>query len=134
MWRTDLARATRFEDGFAGYGSGEDLDFSLRIRRHGRLVLAGAARVHHLKAEGGRPDGYDTGYRGLANHHHIHLRSMPSRRRADALWFVYAFIMDTLLRASGLLRPSRRQWTSGFVKGRARFFLHLATGRIDPHA
>jgi GT2 family glycosyltransferase len=133
MWRTDLARAIRFEDGFAGYGSGEDLDFSLRIGRHGLLVLAGDARVQHLKADGGRPDGYDTGYRGLANHYHIHRWSMPNRRRRHLVWFLYAFLLDTLIRASGLLRPSRREWTSGFVRGRLRFFLDLAAGRIHGH-
>ena len=129
MWRTELARAVGFEHGFAGYGSGEDLDFSLRIGRHGALVMAGNARVVHLQADGGRPDGYDAGYRGLANHYHIHRWALPDRRRRDALWFAYAFVMDTLFRASGLLRPSRRAWTRGFVRGRTKFLWRLATGR-----
>jgi GT2 family glycosyltransferase len=129
MWRTELARTIGFEHGFAGYGSGEDLDFSLRIGRHGALVVAGDARVMHLKADGGRPDGYDAGYRGLANHYHIHRWSLPDRRRRDAIWFAYAFVMDTLFRASGLLRPSRRAWTRGFVRGRTKFLWRLATGR-----
>jgi GT2 family glycosyltransferase len=134
MWRTELARRVGFESGFAGYGSGEDLDFSLRVARFGRLVLAGDARVRHLKAEGGRPDGYDAGYRGLANHYHIHRYSLPGRRRRDALWFGYAFVLDTLLRASGLLRPSRFAWTRGFVEGRAEFLWDLFTGRRRAHA
>jgi glycosyltransferase involved in cell wall biosynthesis len=129
MWRTEPARSLGFEHGFAGYGSGEDLDFSLRVGALGRLILAGDARVIHLQADGGRPDGYDAGYRGLANHYHIHLRSLPRRRRRDAVWFGYAFVVDTLLRASGLLRPSRAAWTHGFVRGRTRFLWELMTGR-----
>jgi GT2 family glycosyltransferase len=129
MWRTEPARTVGFEDGFGGYGSGEDLDFSLRIGQLGRLIVAGDAQVIHLKAEGGRPDGYETGYRGLANHYHIHRWSLPRRRRRDAIWFAYAFVMDTLLRASGLLRPSRATWTRGFVWGRTRFLWQLMIGR-----
>lgn len=129
MWRTEPARAVGFEDRFAGYGSGEDLDFSLRIGRLGQLVVAGDARVLHLKADGGRPDGYEAGYRGLANHYHIHRWSLPRRRRRDAVWFGYAFVLDTLLRASGVLRPSRAAWTRGFVRGRAKFLWELMRGR-----
>jgi GT2 family glycosyltransferase len=129
MWRTEPARELGFEDGFSGYGSGEDLDFSLRIGQRGRLLTAGDARVLHLKADGGRPDGYETGYRGLANHYHIHRWSLPARRRRDALWFGYAFVVDTLLRASGLLRPSRAGWTRGFVRGRTKFLWELMRGR-----
>ncbi len=130
MWRTDLARAVGFEEGFAGYGSGEDLDFSLRIGRFGRLVMAGSARVYHFKADGGRPDGYQMGYLGLRNHYHTHRYSMPNRRALDAVWFAYAFIADTAIRSVGVLRPLFRQWTWDFLRGRTRFFVELAAGRL----
>src|SRR5204862_3901692 len=64
-FRTALARATGFHDGFAGYGQGEDLDFSLRMRRHGPLLLACDARLHHLTEPDGRPDPFRLGYMAI---------------------------------------------------------------------
>ena len=55
MWRTELARAVGFSEKFFGYSQGEDLFFSLLMQRHGKLLLAGAAHMHHLHDPSGRP-------------------------------------------------------------------------------
>jgi GT2 family glycosyltransferase len=121
MWCAPLARALRFAEGFAGYASGEDLEFSLRAGRHGRLVLATAARVLHLHEPGGRPDPYRLGYSTVRNHHHIHASSAHGGRRSASLRFGYAAAIETLAAGAGLLRAGRAAEGWRYVRGAARF-------------
>ncbi len=130
MWRSDLAREVGFPERFTGYGSGEDLDFSLRMAQKGRLLVAGTAHAVHLKDPGGRPDGYETGHLGSCNHYHTHRFAMPDRRSVDAAWFVYATVMDAAIRAIGLLRPAQSRWTWDFLRGRFRFLFELLRERL----
>lgn len=126
MWRTQVARETGFNEGFAGYGSGEDLEFSLRIGKRGRLLLNGGARVLHLHESGGRPDHYRLGFSAVQNQNAIHRHCVRGRRRRDAVWFVYAQVADLLLRSGGLLRPATAGANARFLHGRIRSLLDLA--------
>ncbi|HEX5436202.1 MAG TPA: glycosyltransferase [Gemmatimonadaceae bacterium] len=125
MWRTAAARDTWFNETFDGYGSSEDLEFSLRITARGRLLLAGTARVQHLHDGAGRPDAHELGYTHLRNAYRVHRTCLPDRRRRDALWFVYAHGMDTIVQAANLLRPRVRGRTARYLGGRLRFFREL---------
>jgi len=106
--RTAAARETGFEENFGGYAQGEDLDFSLRLRAKGKLVIARAARLQHLCDPGGRPDAFRVGYMELYNRYHIHRRAIPGRGWRDAVWFAYAWTVDTLLLARHVRSP--RDW------------------------
>jgi GT2 family glycosyltransferase len=119
MWRTQAAREVRFHDGFAGYGQGEDLDFSLRMRRFGSLVLVGSARLRHLHEPAGRSDAFRLGYMAIRNRWHIHRRGLSDRSWRDSVWFVYAWTLDSLMLCRNLL----------FLKRWAPTFRHLA-GRL----
>jgi GT2 family glycosyltransferase len=118
MWRTPVARVVRFNETFEGYANGEDLDFSLRMARHGRLQIAGAARFHHLHDPAGRPDAYRLGLCGVRNAVAIHRRCLADRRAADVAWLVYAFALDTVLQCIALLRPPGMRWRWAYVRGR----------------
>lgn len=51
VYRTDVLSQYRFDERFAGYGLGEDLEFSHRLHRDGhRLAAVGSARLWHLTA------------------------------------------------------------------------------------
>lgn len=132
MWRTAAAREIRFNEGLEGYGLGEDLDFSLRIRAQGALAVAGRARLYHHQAAEGRPDAYQMGYTRVRNLYDIHRRCLSNRTRADAAHFVYAFCTDALLQFLGLLkgRNLRTRWQ--FLRGQLRFLLELSLGRHRP--
>jgi len=119
MWRTAVAREVQFPEDFEGYAQGEDLEFSLRAREKGKLVLAPAARLNHLHAPAGRPDDFRLGYSAIANRFRIHRRCLPARGARDVLWFVYAWTLDTLILARHLasrrnVRPTLRQITGRF--------------------
>jgi GT2 family glycosyltransferase len=96
-WRTAPAREVGFHEGFAGYAQGEDLDFSLRMRRRGRLVLVPQARLLHLHEREGRPDPFRLGYMAIRNRWEIHRRGLPDRGWVDVLRFAWSWGVDTLL-------------------------------------
>ena len=123
MWKTSIVRQVKFNEDFGGHSTGEDLDVSLRMGRHGKLMLAGSAHVLHLPDRAGRPNSYRIAYAGIRNAYDIHRRCLPQRSWIDECWFMYAYGMDTLLRSLTFLRPGQisRRWN--FVRGRSRFFL-----------
>jgi GT2 family glycosyltransferase len=129
MWRTAAARELGFHEDFGGYAQGEDLDFSLRARSRGRLVLARDARVLHLHEAAGRPDHFKMGYMTILNRFRIHQRALPERRWTDVAWFVYAWGTDTVLLARHFVFPSRWRTTLAHVAGRLRAARELLSGR-----
>jgi GT2 family glycosyltransferase len=129
MWRTVAVRAERFSEQLGGYGQGEDLEFSLRVRTHGRLVVAGATRARHLHDSAARPDAFRMGYMAIYNRYHIHRRALRDRTWRDVLWFAYAWTVDTLLLARHLRIPRRIAPTIQHVLGRCAAAYDLARGR-----
>lgn len=57
-FRTE-AIAAGFEEAFRGYGLYEDIDASFHATRHGALVGANRARIHHHRFPSGRPDAHN---------------------------------------------------------------------------
>lgn len=129
-WRTAEARAVGFCEQLAGYASGEDLEFSLRMRAHGPLAVTTDARVLHLPAAGGRPNQSEMGYQGARNLFHIHQSCRPDSRRWHTAYFIYAFVADTLVRLLALVRPGAVSARWEFVRGRLRFFRALVAGEV----
>ncbi len=129
MWRTGLARELGFYEAFAGYGQAEDLEFSLRASRHGRLLMACDARVRDEHALPGRPDAFRLGYMAVHNRYVVHRRCLSGRTRRDAAWFAYAWMMDTVLLARHFAFPSRWSSTARQIGGRLKAALDLARGR-----
>jgi GT2 family glycosyltransferase len=129
MWRTKEARAVSFYEAFEGYALGEDLDFSLRMRAEGRLVVAGAARVLHYIDPEGRPSAFETGYMSVYNRYQIHRRAFPDRSRLDALWFGYSWVLDTLLLARFILSPSKSMTNLSKIAGRLKAGYDIVRGR-----
>jgi GT2 family glycosyltransferase len=97
MWRTDVVIETRFHEGFAGYAQGEDVEFSLRAGRRGRLLRVMTARVQHLHDASGRPDWYAQGRMAIENLYSTleRVRGRPSFR--TFLHFIYAASIDSLM-------------------------------------
>jgi GT2 family glycosyltransferase len=129
MWRTADASDVGFCSFFTGYAQGEDLDFSLRVKRRGRLVVAPSAQVHHLHDQEGRPNPFELGYMAIANRFQIQERGLQDRAWTDVMWFAYAWTLDTLLLAR--LFFSRRQagTTLRHIAGRAYAALWLVRHR-----
>jgi GT2 family glycosyltransferase len=131
LWKTEIARAEGFNKLFLGYSNGEDLEFSLRMKQHGRLYVAGRARLLHIRDSEGRPDIYKMGYMNLHNAHYIHRHCLPRRTWRDAAWFFYSYGVDSLIRlVVGLMRRRKDSDLLLFLRGRLDFFVHLARGKV----
>lgn len=119
MWRTEVARELGFLEEFEGYGQGEDLEFSLRAGRRGRLLLARGARVLHEHVAAGRPNAFRLGYMALYNRYQVHRRGLPDRRGRDVARFAYAWTLDSVLLLRRAFTPKHWRGLSGELAGRA---------------
>lgn len=132
MWKTAVLREIGFSESFEGYAQGEDLDFSLRARRKGKLLVAGAARFLHLFDESGRPDHVKMGFMALYNRYQIQRRGLDDRTWKDVLWFVYAWGLDTLMLGRHFLFPRRFFPTLQHLSGRFKAAALLLKGDHAP--
>jgi GT2 family glycosyltransferase len=112
LWRTALARQVRFDERLQGYALGEDLDFSIRAGRSGRLLLALAARVLHESAAAGRPTTRELTRMRLVNQHRLYIRLFSTGRAHHALRHAYAMALYValLLAAVAVRGRWRKLW------------------------
>ncbi|WP_442508740.1 glycosyltransferase family 2 protein [Novipirellula sp. SH528] len=129
MWKTKHARELGFCESFDSYAQSEDLDFSLRMRDKGALVLAGPAHLQHLPDPSGRPNHFKLGYMAIHNRYHIFKRTYPDRGWADNTQFIYTWTMDSVLHARGLVIPSQSAATLKHLAGRMKALFHAITGK-----
>jgi GT2 family glycosyltransferase len=128
MWKTAVAREIGFNETFAGYALGEDLDFSLRARNKGKLVLVDDGRVLHLHEQAGRPDYFRFGYMAISNHYDVHRRVLRDLTGRDKALFAYAWFIDTVLLSRRLRVPGRFRPTCHQIAGRLKAAWDLITG------
>lgn len=60
-----------FSEFFSGYSQGEDLEISLRIRRHFDLYVCLNAKCNHYQEPSSRPDLFKKGFMEVYNRHYI---------------------------------------------------------------
>jgi GT2 family glycosyltransferase len=120
MLKTSVASQVGFDEALTGYGQGEDLDFSLRLRERGRIVIAGAARCRHLHEASGRPDAFRLGQMEIWNRYRIWRRVHRDPRLADRMAFAYAWTLDTILLVRDTVRPNYAANGIRRIAGRVR--------------
>jgi GT2 family glycosyltransferase len=129
MWKTSVARELGFLESFEGYGQGEDLEFSLRARGRGLLLLARSARVVHEHVDGGRPNAFRLGYMAVYNRYQVHRRGLPDRGWQDVALFAYAWSLDSILLLRHALRPKHWRSLSAELAGRMWASVRILAGR-----
>jgi hypothetical protein len=80
--RTALDHDIRFDEALPLYSWLEDVDFSRRLARHGRVVKAGTMRGVHLGTKTGRTPGVFLGYSQIANPAYLMRKGTMNRRHA----------------------------------------------------
>jgi GT2 family glycosyltransferase len=129
--RTVVAKKARFDEALPLYGWLEDLDFSIRCKRLGRIVLNGETGLVHLGTTRGRTSDVRLGYSQIANPYYIWKKlSKPSLLYVIVTqWLRYTGINLTY---SLLFWMKRRGDRVGRLKGNLRAFVDLLTGRMHP--
>ncbi len=117
----------RFDEALPLYGWQEDIDFTMRLSRHGRLVSTGLVSGVHLGVKGGRTSGRRLGYSQVANIVYLRRKgTMPGPLGRKLLWHN---VLANLLRAP-FPEPHVDRW--GRLRGNALALADLWRGRIDP--
>lgn len=116
-----------FDERLPLYGWLEDVDFSQRLGRFGRIVRSDATRGVHLGAKIGRQPGTRLGYSQIANPVYLIRKGTMNRRRA--LYLMTRNLLANLLRSA---RPEPWIDRSGRLNGNMRAIADLISGRLDP--
>ena len=127
--RVDVLRdfAIRFDENLPLYGWLEDVDFSRRLSRHGRIVRARDTRGVHLGAKTGRQTGRRLGYSQLANPLYL------ARKGSFPWWMALRQISrNVAANCWRALHPEPYIDRRGRVHGNAIALMHLATARLHP--
>ena len=73
-WRAGWAKEERFDETLRRYAAAEDMDFSYRMSRHGLVLNALAARLHHTQDESARLTRHTRALLGLLNIAYLYRR------------------------------------------------------------
>ena len=120
-YRREVFERFTFHEGFRGYGSMEDVEFSHRVSKAYRLVATPAARLAHYHTEVQRISRRELTYQRVLNlWYHFH-HNMPQRLVNRLAFGWYLFAMALVEFGNMLIRPHRfrRMWgrLSGHVLG-----------------
>lgn len=126
-YRANAIGDNRFDEALPYYGWLEDVDFSNRLKKHGRLVHTNAFSGVHCGVKSARSPGVRLGYSQIANP--LYLVRKGSMRRSKA----YTLMSRNLL-ANHVLTFRPEPWVDrwGRVKGNWLAFGHLVSGKLSP--
>ena len=125
--RMGLAAELRFDEALPLYGWQEDIDFTSRLARRGRLVSSGRVTGVHLGVRGGRTSGRRLGYSQVANIVYLLRKGTIPFGLAQRLF--WQNLVSNVVRAPW---PEPHIDRAGRLAGNMRALADLALGRIDP--
>jgi GT2 family glycosyltransferase len=116
-----------FDEALPLYGWLEDVDFSRRLGRYGRIVRSEAARGVHLGVKSGRQSGVRLGYSQIANPLYLVRKGSLDRSRAfQQMGHNIAMNLVFSLRPE----PYIDRW--GRLRGNIKAIKDLLRGRLHP--
>jgi glycosyltransferase involved in cell wall biosynthesis len=118
----------RFDENLPLYGWYEDIDFTRRLGRRGRIARLEGARGVHLGVKLGRTSGLRLGYSQIANP--IYLARKGSYPWSHALG---SMARNTLANVVKSLKPEPYIDRYGRLRGNVVAFVDLVRGRLDPN-
>jgi len=116
-----------FDENLPLYGWQEDIDFSVRMAPHGRVVKVDALRGVHLGIKSGRTSGVRFGYSQIANPIYLIRKGTMSWNHAGML--MWRNIAANLVRS---FYPEPWIDRKGRLKGNILALLDMVIGRISP--
>lgn len=96
-WKRSLFSQIQFSHYFEGYGLYEDLDFSIRANRLGKIFVCTRAQLEHHHASGGRPDRFKYGKMVERNGWYVWRQRWPSPAVIDQVkYWAISFLLGIL--------------------------------------
>lgn len=97
-----------FSHYFEGYGLYEDKDFTLRARKHGKLIVNTKAKLEHLHDPNGRPNKFYYGVMVIRNGWYVWRVATPIPGFEGVLkWYLNAWVL-ILIRMTNILTGPKR--------------------------
>lgn len=119
--------AVRFDQTLPLYAWWEDVDFSRRMARFGRIVRVRQAKGVHLGTKSGRQSGVRLGYSQIANPVYLLRKGTCTPLRASA-----QITRNVLANLAKSLWPEHYVDRRGRVRGNVRAIADLVSGRLSP--
>lgn len=120
-WRSSVAQRLGFNEQFNGYCQAEDLEFSCRAAKYGKLLIGTKATALHLQEPSGRPDQMRLGRMEVLNRYLVHRTALTNRSWRDVLRFAYAQSLFNTIHAVSLLARGRVRdgfyYAAGLMQG-----------------
>jgi GT2 family glycosyltransferase len=117
----------RFDEGLPLYGWLEDIDFSRRFAKYGRIVAVPTAKGIHLGIKSGRQSGVRLGYSQIANPYYLAQKGSCSWRRG-----LYLVSRNIAANLRGLVHPEPHVDRVGRINGNLKALADLVSGRLSP--
>lgn len=126
--RSSAVGTLRFDDALPLYSWLEDLDFSRRLAKKGRLVRAAqCVAVHHGSESGGRTQHLRFGYSQVTNP--IHIWRKGSITSSHAFKLIFKPVMKNLMQS--FFGPDK-SWRRSRLLGNCFSFADVVRGRVTP--
>ena len=138
-FRAAAIRAQGFDETLQAYALSEDLDASFAVMKHGILVGALNARIHHHKFPGGRGDPYTLGMMRVLNRSyvvlkHLHDAGLSKAEAYPARTLIRHFcLLSVFTCLGGLFTPNGRERLCGVLAalGGVRAMLTAPRGELS---
>ncbi|WP_067732367.1 glycosyltransferase family 2 protein [Novosphingobium naphthalenivorans] len=125
--RVEAARGLRFDENLPLYGWQEDVDFTNRLGRRGRMIASSRVTGVHLGFSGGRTSGKRLGYSQVANI--VYLKRKGTMRPGFANRLVTKNLFVNALRS---VKPEPAIDRRGRLAGNLLAMMDCLRGRVDP--
>jgi GT2 family glycosyltransferase len=125
--RVSAVGTERFDERLALYGWQEDVDFTRRVARRGRIIRHSSLRGVHLGQKSGRTSGVRMGYSQMVNPAYLVRKGTFTPAMAVRL-----MIRNFLANVGRSFWPEPWVDRRGRLKGNALALWHLLGGRIQP--
>ncbi len=124
-FRKNIFESMRFSEYFVGYGLYEDVDFSLRLAKKGKLYVNTKAQLFHYHDASGRPNKYKYGKMVIRNGWYVWRIKYPRPDfKAKVKWNVTSFLL-TCIRFTNVLNTNKKQEAFTESIGRCAGWLSL---------
>lgn len=108
-YRSEVFRNVTFSTYFEGYGLYEDVDFSLRLAKKGKLYVNTNAQLFHYHDHSGRPNKYQYGKMVIRNGWYVWRVKYPTPvLKARIKWHATSFLL-TMIRITNVFNTEKKK-------------------------